>query len=70
MVLNLTFIILFFLCWIAMWLGAIFSFTWNRLLSVRRAWVSLLICAGLALLMSGIFTFIIGGMGMLWEITL
>jgi accessory gene regulator protein AgrB len=67
-VINLTFIILFVLSLIAMWLGVIFSFVWNRMLTRRRALVSLLICIVISLVMAFIFTLVIADMGLVLEL--
>ncbi len=68
MVINLTFIILFVLSLIAMWLGVIFSFVWNRMLTRKRALLSLLVCIVLSLIVAGIFTLFLANMGMLLEV--
>jgi len=68
MIINLTFIILFTLSLITMWLGAIFSFSWNRMLTKRRVLLSLLVCAVLSLIMAGIFTAVIADMGLILEL--
>jgi hypothetical protein len=70
MTINLTFVILFFICLITMWLGAIFSFVWNKMLTRRLAVLSLLVCVALALMMAGILAAVIGGMGMTLEATI
>jgi accessory gene regulator protein AgrB len=68
MVVNLTFIILFVLSLITMWLGVIFSFVWNRMLTRRRALLSLLVCIVLSLAMASVFNAIIADMGLVWEV--
>lgn len=68
MTVNLTFIILFILSLMTMWIGVIFSLIWNKTLSRKRVLTSFLICAALSLLMAGIFTLIIADMGLLLEI--
>jgi len=68
MVVNLTFIILFVLSLIAMWLGVIFAFVWNKMLTKRRALISLLICIAISLIMAGLFTLLIADMGLVLEL--
>jgi hypothetical protein len=51
-----------------MWLGVIFAFTWNKMLTPRRAIISLLICIVISLVMAGIFTMFIADMGLLLEL--
>lgn len=70
MALNITFIVLFVLSLVVMWLGTIFTFAWHKMLTRRIALVSLLVCIVLAFLIAGILTVVIDDMGLLLKITL
>ena len=70
MVINITFTVIFLPSLAAMWVGVLVSLSWNGRLSRRSAWVSLLICLALSLLLAALLTLYIFSLGLGWEVTI
>jgi len=67
MTINLTFVLLFVPGLLTMWVGALFSFSWNRCLTRDSVWISFLVCLVLSLMLSVVLTLIMDTMGLIWE---
>jgi len=70
MTVNVTFLVIYVPSFIAMWVGSLFSLSWNSRLNKKSAWISLIVSLLLSLLLALILTWWIFSMGLGWEVDL